>query len=280
MAELTGYEAAVQMADAGAEPEGPGEAERPGKAGGGREAEKTGEAEGVGETEGSGEAGEVGGASEAGEAERLHGDEALWVGDGERRGFREGEGAWSGAASRLGVGGLVGAPDEEPPEDPGDSGGEGAQEDPEDPEDSEGRGEAVAVVPVVVGPVRSRMFGPRLVPPPLRPDRVYEGWVPVAARSGVRRAEEGPGEIGRPSGPREIGGTDDAGEPDAVVPIKTRPQAPRGPRKVAMPPSVAPESPVERTSPSVPPEPRDGCPGEWRGTWLWEVCKKHARQEV
>lgn len=241
VAELTGYEAAIQMADADAEPEGPGEAEVPAKAEKGR---------------GAAEAAETEEAEESGEAETLHGDEGLWAKGGERQGPQGSGGAWTGAASRLGAGRPGGSPDEETP------------------------GDAVAVVPVVVGPVRSRMFEPRLLPPPLRPERVYGGWVPVAAKSGVRHAEDGPSGSGQLDGAHESNGTDGAGETDVVVPIKTRPQGSRGPRKVALPPSVAPEPRGERTPPLAPPEPREGCSAEWKGTWLWEVCKKRARQEV
>ncbi|MGS2647838.1 hypothetical protein [Streptosporangium sp. LJ11] len=241
MAELTGYEAAVRMTDADAEPEGPGEVERRGKAEEAREAAQAEETEEFERSE---------------EAETLRDDRGLWAKGGERRGSLESGGAWNGTTSRLGAGGPDGSPDEEPP------------------------GDAVAVVPVVVGPVRSRMFEPRLVPPPLRPERVYGGWVPVAAKSGVRRTEEDPSEPGRLDDAREANGTDGAGETDVVVPIKTRPQGSRGPRKVALPPSVALEPRGERTPPLAPPEPRDGCSAEWKGTWLWEVCKKRARQEV
>lgn len=232
VAELTGYEAAVRMVDADAEPkepEGPEEVERPGKA------EEAEEAAGAAETE---------------EAETLHGGEGLWAKGGERRGFQGDGGAWTGSASRLGVGGPGGSSDEESP------------------------GDVVAVVPVVVGPVRSRMFEARLVPPPSRPERVYGGWVPVAAKSGTRRTEEDPSESGQLHDAHETDGT------DVVVPIKTRPQGSRGPRKVALPPPVAPEPRGRRTSPLAPPEPRDGCSAEWKGTWLWEVCKKRERQEV
>ncbi len=241
VAELTGYEAAVQMTDADGEPEGPGEAEGHGKAEKAREAAQAEETEELERSE---------------EAELLRDDGGLWAKGGERRGSPESGGAWTGVASRLGAGGPGGSPDEEPP------------------------GDAVAVVPVVIGPVRSRMFEARLVPPPLRPERVYGGWVPVAAKSGVRRAEEGPSGSGQLDGAHESNGTDGVDEPDVVVPIKTRPQGSRGPRKVALPPSVAPEPRGERTPPLAPPEPRDGCSAEWKGTWLWEVCKKRGRQEV
>lgn len=248
VAELTGYEAAVQMADADVdgEPEGHEEAERPGKAKEDREAVEAAEAE---EAE-----------SAAGEAETLREDEdedeGLWAKGGERRGFQGGGGAWTGSASQLGAGELVESPDEEPP------------------------GDVVAVVPVAVGPVRSRMFEARLVPPPLRPERVYGGWVPVAAKSGVRHVEEGPSKPGQLDGAHNPNGTDGVDEPDAVVPIKTRPQGSRVPREVALPPPAAPEPRRERTPPLAPPERRDGCSAEWKGTWLWEVCKKRGRQEV
>lgn len=244
VAELTGYEAAVRMADADAEHEGSGKAEGPGKA------------EEAGETAEETEAEEAEEAGRPGEAEPRHEDGGLWAGGGERRGFQGGGGAWTGSASRLGVGGFARSPDEEPP------------------------GDAVAVVPVMVGPVRSRMFEPRLVPPPLRPERVYGGWVPVAAKSGMRPSGEDPSTPGRLDDAHETNGTDGVGETDVVVPIETHPQGPRGPRKVALPPPVAPESQGERTPPLAPPEPPDGCSAEWKGTWLWEVCKEHARQEV
>lgn len=159
------------------------------------------------------------------------------------------------------------------------------------------RGDAVAVVPVAVGAVQSGIFGPRLLPPPLRPERVYGGWVPVAAKSEAGRSVggqkepggtgqlghpggmNGAGELGRPGGMNgagEPGGLSQPSQPDVVVPVRV-PRGPRGPRRVALRPQVEPE-PKKEQAPS--PEPWDGCPGEWRGTWLWEVCKKHARQEV
>ncbi|GAA3019582.1 hypothetical protein [Streptosporangium longisporum] len=59
---------------------------------------------------------------------------------------------------------------------------------------------AVAVVPVVVGPVPDGLFRARLVPSPLRPDQVYGGWVLVAAGAdGVDT-------------PHEIGATDPTGD--------------------------------------------------------------------
>jgi len=304
VAELTGYEAAVQRADAGAEPVGPGEIEEGGRGGGvreaerAREAEQLGEAAGAGEAERSGEAGSAEEAEEGGEVERFDDGEAIWVGGGERRGFREeGGGAWRGTASRLRAGEPVESLNDEPQDEPQGVAGTlaeaetpavagtptavgtpreaGTPQESERPREARAPEEAVAVVPVMVGSVRSRVFGPRLMPPPLRPERVYGGWMPVAAKSRVRGT--GPGEAGWPSVP---GGTDGANEADVVVPITPRPQASRGPRKVASPPPVASESRVRRTQPLARPEPRDGCSAEWKGTWLWRVCKKQARQEV
>ncbi|MEU8379025.1 hypothetical protein [Streptosporangium sp. NPDC048865] len=261
MAELTGYEAAVQMADADEESEGLGEAERPGKAEEAGEAaeeteaaeaeefERPGEAETDREDEDLWAAGRDGRGIQAGENGRefqAGGDGQRFQAGGVRRGFQGGGGAWAGSVSGPGAE----EPDEEPP------------------------GDAVAVVPVAVGPVRGRMFEARLVPPPLRPERVYGGWVPVAAKSGVRRAEEDPSASDWLNDAQETDGT------DVVVPIETRPQGSRGPRKVALPPPVASGPQEKRTSSLAPPEPRDGCSAEWKGTWLWEVCKKRGRQEV
>lgn len=297
VAELTGYEAAVQRADAGAEPEGPGEVEEGGRAGGVRENERAREAQRPGETAGAGEARRAEEAEEGEEAERLDDGEALWVGDGERRGFREGGGAWRGTASRLRAGEPVESPDDEPQGEPQGAAGTpaeaetpaevgtptavetpreaGTPREAERPREARAPEEVVAVVPVVVGSVRSRVFGPRLMPPPLRPERVYGGWMPVAAKSRVRDTD--PDEAGWQSNPS---GTDGASEAEVVVPITPRPQASRGPQKVASPPPVAPEPQARRTPPLARPEPRDECSAEWKGTWLWGVCKKHARQEA
>lgn len=263
VAELTGYETAARMADAGAKPETPG---------------KRGKSQ---ENEGR----RIGADGDVGSRLRADGDMRSRPGtDGDvvsRLGIDGGAGARLGAdsdagarleadggvMSPIGTGGVVAQV----------GGGVGALIEQEGAGLDEG--EMVAVVPVAVGAVRSGMFEPRLLPPPLRPERVYGGWVPVAARSEVGH------EAGELSEPGILGESrpDASGEsqpeisgesqPDAVVPLRVR-RGPREPREVALRPSATTEPQEGRT------EPWEGCPVEWRGTWLWEVCREHVRQEV
>ncbi|MDP9864915.1 hypothetical protein J2S55_004181 [Streptosporangium brasiliense] len=117
---------------------------------------------------------------------------------------------------------------------------------------AQGGGPAVASV---VAPGRDVILKPRLVPPPSpspSPDPVqaYGGWTsPVVADVRRSAADAAPVDV-----------------PDVV-------------RKVVPRRSEPPQ--VRRT----PPQPARteggfGCPGEWRDTWLWEVCKEQERREV
>jgi hypothetical protein len=110
----------------------------------------------------------------------------------------------------------------------------------------------VAVLPVATEPALDVIFAPRLVPPPPRPYPTYEGWIlPVVM------------DVRRPA--------------SDVVPVAPSPAVRR----------VAPRTPVEPPAPQMRRTPRserteseESCPGEWRETWLWEVCKEHVRQEA
>jgi hypothetical protein len=114
------------------------------------------------------------------------------------------------------------------------------------------RKSVTAVLPVAAGPDRDVVIAPRLVPPPSRPYPTYEGWIlPVAM------------EVRRP-----------ASDVLPAVPAPTvRRAAPRAPVE-------PPAPPVRRTPQQERTEGEESCPGEWRETWLWEVCKEHVRQEA
>ncbi|MGC5015099.1 hypothetical protein ACLQ2R_30420 [Streptosporangium sp. DT93] len=112
---------------------------------------------------------------------------------------------------------------------------------------------AVAVVPVVVDPVPAGLFKARLMPPPLRPDQVYGGWVLVAAGADVlevpheigttdttddRGDASGSARTGIADGVGDAGDVDETagemagmGHPDAFVPVRIRPGSPEAHRK-------------------------------------------------
>jgi hypothetical protein len=114
------------------------------------------------------------------------------------------------------------------------------------------RKRAAATPSVAAGLARSVAFGPRAVPPPPRPYPTYEGlMIPVVVKRHHSTADDAPVEA-----------------PPAV-----RKVVPRAPVK-------PPAPPVRRTPHRELAKAEEPCPGEWRETWLWEVCKEHVRQEA
>jgi hypothetical protein len=114
------------------------------------------------------------------------------------------------------------------------------------------RKRAGATPPVAAGLARSVAFGPRAVPPPPRPYPTYEGlMIPAVVDKHHSTADDAPVE----------------------APPTVRNVVPRAP--------VKPPAPrVRRTPHRELAKAEETCPGEWRETWLWEVCKEHVRQEA
>ncbi|GAB2450906.1 hypothetical protein GCM10027187_18490 [Streptosporangium sandarakinum] len=120
-------------------------------------------------------------------------------------------------------------------------------------------GGVIAALPYVVVPVPDVAFGPRWVPPPPRPDRVYEGWMPGVV-------------VARPRRPVEV-----AREPRTRL-TAPRVTVPRDERTAEPAETPRPEAePTPEVSGTPRPESADAvfeCPKEWWGTWLWEVCEE------
>ncbi|WP_084965800.1 hypothetical protein [Thermoactinospora rubra] len=86
-------------------------------------------------------------------------------------------------------------------------------------------------------------FEPVVAPAPPHPDKLYEGVIPAAIQ------------------PVEVETVR-----HAVPVVENR------------------SAPVEHVQPQVRQRPvvrrRVGCPGEWRETWLWELCREHERHAM
>ncbi|GAA2906770.1 hypothetical protein GCM10010517_73000 [Streptosporangium fragile] len=286
VAELTGYGAAVRVAVAGGQA-GEGVGGRAREGAGGRVGIEAGAGAGVEGRPGSGSGQGVGGRAGSGSGQGVGGragvgshDEVMGPGGLKGQGASEGRrssGTWGDA-------GLVGVP-----EAYGGTGPAGPLE----------AGMPVAVVPVVVGPAWVGRFEPRPVPPPLRPDRVYGGWMRAAGGPDGRRPANGVASVKDPVKDRVPGTVKDRvpGTEAVTEPWKGSSQGPRREsrggawrgsgeaspkvrRAVPRPSAGAPAPRLRRTPQPGSPAHRPGCPGEWRETWLWEVCAEHVRQEA
>ncbi|MFC4060945.1 hypothetical protein ACFOWE_21800 [Planomonospora corallina] len=139
---------------------------------------------------------------------------------------------------------------------------------------------------------------PRLVPPPLRPYRIYNGWVPPDVVSvSYSRPEASPEEAA------ETGSTADRRRRKRPEPEKGEGREPS--RETREPGTARPgrtaendgqkaggeSSPTPSSTPSPAPSPevtpgeaeelQDAeCSQEWRKTWLWEVCMDGNRQKI
>ena len=126
------------------------------------------------------------------------------------------------------------------------------------------------------GRVAVMAFEPLYVSAPVRPQWAYEGFVPGVPRDVVLRAEavlasEGEKAVvgaARPDGSgvrRRRTEVDGARAPDSAA-------VGRGGRRRGVE--------VEEPYAPVPVRPREGCPGEWEETWLWEVCRAGEREDA
>ncbi|WP_344866325.1 hypothetical protein [Planomonospora alba] len=137
---------------------------------------------------------------------------------------------------------------------------------------------------------------PRLVPPPLRPYRIYNGWVPpdvvsVSYSEPVPSSTEGDGsgKSGKAADGRkkrrEPGRDGREESPRGPSPDTARPEPPAEAGGGEEPPEPSSPEPSPTPSPETPPEEsaerQEGeCSLEWRGTWLWELCADGNRQKI
>jgi hypothetical protein len=124
------------------------------------------------------------------------------------------------------------------------------------------------------GRVAVMAFEPLYVSAPARPQWVYGGFVPGVPREVVARAEAV------------------LADRDEKVVVSTASDGSGGRRRAEVEGARASNSvarggggrrrgvEVEEPYAPVPVRPREGCPGEWEETWLWEVCRAGERQEV
>ncbi|WP_230884006.1 hypothetical protein [Planomonospora sp. ID82291] len=177
----------------------------------------------------------------------------------------------------------------------GESAGEGGAVD-DAPSDGTANGGATTGRTVTRGAVTeselvgNRMTEPSFVPPPLRPYRVYDGWMPPETVSLVYLRPAGPSEeAGRAAeaaeGRRKRRGSGGGGEkpPEkAHGPGTGRAQGPAESTDGEAPDRAPAPSPTPSPTPSSE-ESADAeaeCSQEWRDTWLWEICLDGNRQKV
>ncbi|GAT70274.1 hypothetical protein PS9374_05955 [Planomonospora sphaerica] len=143
-------------------------------------------------------------------------------------------------------------------------------------------------------PVGNRATEPRLVPPPLRPYRVYDGWMPPdliglsysrpmhrsgeageageAAETADRRRKRRVSGGGGKETPRTAHGP---GTAHTQEPVESSGQ--ETPDRSPTPsPTPSPVPPAEEAAAGTEAE----CSQEWRDTWLWEICLDGNRQKV
>ncbi|GGL33267.1 hypothetical protein GCM10014719_38110 [Planomonospora parontospora subsp. antibiotica] len=139
--------------------------------------------------------------------------------------------------------------------------------------------------------VGNRATEPRLVPPPLRPYRVYDGWMPpdVVSLSYTRPTDssEEAGEGAETTDRRRKRRASGGGEKETP----SRVQEPGTARTQKPAESAGQETPDRSPAPSPTPSPMPSaeeeepgteaaCSQEWRDTWLWEICLDGNRQKV
>jgi hypothetical protein len=137
------------------------------------------------------------------------------------------------------------------------------------------------------------MSEPRLVPPPLRPYRVYDGWMPpdvvslAYSGSADSSAETGgPGEAADRRRKRRASGAQEEPRRGVREPGTARSEAPAEPGGEEAPDRSSAPSPAPSPTPSPAPSAEEPaateaeCSQEWRDTWLWEICLDGNRQKV